>query len=183
MTDMLPVAVHVPVIGSYNSAVAVPWPPPPAASTFPFRRRVAVPKAWNVVMPPVDFQVPVAGSYSSALVRKLPPTPPATRTVPLDRRTALGLWRPVAMEPVTRNVNGPAAMALLAIVAARSNDSAPRRVEIPTPFFTERALFSRTNSDQRAEVGSQRFATANPSTGGSEGSTTIHLPWSLRRTH
>jgi len=53
------------------------------------------------------------------------------------------------MDPVTRNVNGPAAMALLAIVAARSNDSAPRRVEIPTPFFTERALFSRTNSRWR----------------------------------
>src|SRR5438874_730411 len=86
---------------------------------------------------------------------------------------ALGEWRPVANEPVELKVNGPPAMALLVIVAARSSDSAPRRVEIPTPFFTERALFSRTNSEQRAEVGS-------PS---SEGSITIHLPWSLRRTH
>src|SRR5213075_496648 len=118
-TDMLPVAVHVPVLGSYNSAVAVPWPPPPAKSTFPFRRRVAVPKAWGAVVLPVGFQAPVAGSYSSELVRKLAPTTPTTRTVPLERRITLGEWRAVANEPVELNVNGPPAMAALAIVAVR----------------------------------------------------------------
>src|SRR2546421_8548423 len=88
-------------------------------------------------MLPVAFQVPVAGLYSSALARKLPPTPSATRTVPLDRRMAFGEWRAVAMEPVTRKVKGPAAMAAPAIVAARSTTSAPRAVDIVTALLTD----------------------------------------------
>ena len=69
---MLPVAVNVPVAGSYSSAlarVAAAVSPPPVMSTFPLGSNVAVWSYLAVVMLPVAVNVPVAGSYSSALAR------------------------------------------------------------------------------------------------------------------
>jgi len=58
---------------------------PPATSTMPLGRRVAVWESRAVLKLPVSEQVPVAGSYSSALVRApVPSFPPATSTVPLS---------------------------------------------------------------------------------------------------
>ena len=66
-----PVALQVPVAGSYSSALAS-WPPldppsPPATSTLPLGSKVAVATLRAVVIDPVALHVPVAGSYSSAL--------------------------------------------------------------------------------------------------------------------
>jgi hypothetical protein len=81
-----PVDVHVPLAGSYSSALARVAPPslPPATSTFPLGSRVAE-WSWRAARgDPVAAQVPLAGSYSSAL--RLPP--PATRTQPLGNSVA-----------------------------------------------------------------------------------------------
>ena len=69
---MLPVAVHVPVAGSYSSALAKGCSQssmPPATSTCPFGSNVAVCESRAVAMLPVAVHVPVAGSYSSALAK------------------------------------------------------------------------------------------------------------------
>ena len=60
---MLPVAVKVPVAGSYSSAVArsLTGPTPPAISTFPVGSSVAVWPLRVVVMLPVGAKVPVEG--------------------------------------------------------------------------------------------------------------------------
>src|SRR5579884_1307822 len=53
---MLPVAMKLPVAGSYNSALARIWPEsssPPAISTSPLARRVAVCPVRGTVMAPV----------------------------------------------------------------------------------------------------------------------------------
>src|SRR5215472_13691910 len=76
-----PVFAHVPVAGSYNSALrraasklpaSQPYPeplqPPPATSTWPPRSRVAVWPDRATFIAPVAAQLPVAGSYSSAFV-------------------------------------------------------------------------------------------------------------------
>ena len=82
---ILPVAVHTPVAGSYNSALAkVPLMlPPPATSTCPFGSNVAVCKEREVVILPVAVHIPIAGSYSSAL------SPLATSTCPFGSNVAV----------------------------------------------------------------------------------------------
>jgi hypothetical protein len=62
---MLPVAVNVPAFGSYSSALTNPSPP--AMSTNPLGKSVAVCDCLATVMLPVAVNAPVAGSYSSAL--------------------------------------------------------------------------------------------------------------------
>src|SRR6185295_14156982 len=65
------------------------WPKPPATSTRPSRRSVAVGEARQSTIAPVDVQDPVAGSYTSAIFDGLEPVvPPATSTVPSGRSTA-----------------------------------------------------------------------------------------------
>ena len=82
----LPVEVKVPVVGSYNSALAramvLPfWPP--AISTLPSFSNVAVCKQRAVFMLPVSVKVPVVGSYNSALASTLLlQPPPAISTLP-----------------------------------------------------------------------------------------------------
>src|SRR5581483_10815107 len=73
------VAVQVPLLGSYSSAVAsmvqVTMPllstqiSPPATRTSPSGNRAAWWPLRAVVMAPVGVQVPLLGSYSSAVAR------------------------------------------------------------------------------------------------------------------
>ena len=90
----LPVAVQVPLAGSYSSALArsrwrllqVPLRRAPCrwAATSPCATARAVPRL------PVAVQVPLAGSYSSALARLLSMlVPPATSTLPLGSNVAV----------------------------------------------------------------------------------------------
>src|SRR5205807_523710 len=88
----LPVPVHVPVAGSYSSALlrakqlcgGGPQLKPPATRTLPFGSKVAVCPSRSVLRSAVRFHVPAAGSYSSALLKDLLLSlPPATRTLPL----------------------------------------------------------------------------------------------------
>jgi hypothetical protein len=104
------VAVKVPVVGLYSSALArlQPLPQnPPAIKTWPLGRSVAVAAARGVVIEPVALNVPVMGLYSSALARTTTPegsTPPATKTWPLVRSVAVEASRAVVMEPVALKV-------------------------------------------------------------------------------
>ena len=87
-------AVHVPLAGSYSSALLRPLPllPTPAAtSTLPLGSNVAVCDRRAVVRLPVSLQLPLAGSYSSALLTatKLASYPPATSTLPLGSNVAV----------------------------------------------------------------------------------------------
>jgi hypothetical protein len=72
---MLPVAVKVPVVGLYNSALLRALESasnPPVTNTMPLFSNVAV---WNKrveVILPVAEKVPVAGLYSSALDKGVP---------------------------------------------------------------------------------------------------------------
>jgi uncharacterized membrane protein len=62
---MLPVAVNIPVTGSYSSALArtvVTYQTPPVMSTFPLLNNVAICPALAVVMLPVAVNIPVTGS-------------------------------------------------------------------------------------------------------------------------
>ena len=96
---MLPVDVHVPVAGSYSSAVSatstlMPSMPAPATRTLPLGRSVAVWDARCRLMLPVVVQVPVAGSKSSADEMAWPVLllllrPPVTSTLPSGRSVAV----------------------------------------------------------------------------------------------
>jgi len=88
------VAVQVPLVGSYSSALAEGFKlvsSPPATSTIPLDSNVAVCSSRAVLRLPVAVQVPLVGSYSSALAEavKLLSTPPATSTIPLDSKVAV----------------------------------------------------------------------------------------------
>jgi hypothetical protein len=62
---MLPVGVKVLLAGSYNSALAsVLLPKPPAMSTFPFGRRVAVGATRPTPMLPVAVNNPAEGPFT-----------------------------------------------------------------------------------------------------------------------
>src|SRR5215470_3383657 len=81
-----------------QTRVSRPVHQPPATSTRPLGRRVAVSLARAVCIEPVAAHVPVAGLYSSALATGRPVTsppmiPPATSTLPS--------WSSVAVAPVT----------------------------------------------------------------------------------
>src|SRR6266568_3511799 len=108
---ILPVRVHVPAAGLYNSAEAMAnisglsCSPvsPPATSTWPFISGTAVWFSRATFILPVRLHVPVAGLYSSAEVRALPPEtfiPPMTSTLPFDSRAALWFSRATFMLPV-----------------------------------------------------------------------------------
>src|ERR671938_519346 len=114
---MLPVAVHVPEVGSYNSAVALP---PPATRTFPSARSVAVSFVRPVVMLCVLDHVPLLGLKSSALSQL---HPPATNTVPLRSKAAMCVVRPVLMLPVAVHtpVEGSYSSAVAVAVHPRAN--------------------------------------------------------------
>ena len=96
-----PVAVHDPEPGSYSSEEDSGEPPavlePPATSTLPFGRSVAVGMSRPVASEPVVVQVPAAGSYSSAEDTlgggSGPPLlagqPPATSTLPFGSSVAV----------------------------------------------------------------------------------------------
>src|SRR6266550_1814719 len=97
----LPVAVHVPLAGSYSSALLKTRPLfPPATSTLPLGRSVAVCWARAVPRLPVAVHVPVAGSYSSALLKAGPLFPPATSTLPVGSSVAVCQERAVTRPPV-----------------------------------------------------------------------------------
>jgi hypothetical protein len=69
---MLAAVENVPLVGSYNSALAkttLLLAEPPAMRTFPLFSNVAVWKERGVVMEPVAVNVAVIGSYNSALER------------------------------------------------------------------------------------------------------------------
>ena len=92
---MLPVTVHIPVAGSYSSAVAVAKAlktPPPATSTSPFASNVAVWCTRAVAMLPVAVHILVVGSYCSAVAvmkEALLTPPPATSTSPFGNNVAV----------------------------------------------------------------------------------------------
>src|SRR5262249_30649174 len=62
----LAVALHVPVFGSYSSAV-LREEPPPTTNTFPSGSNVAVLPLPALLRLPVKLQTPVDGSYNSAV--------------------------------------------------------------------------------------------------------------------
>jgi len=88
----LPVAIHVPVAGSYNSQLAVEvaeltWPP--VTSTFPLDNKVAVCVVRPMAIGALAVHPPAAGSYSSELARRtVPLKPPTTSTLPLGNKVA-----------------------------------------------------------------------------------------------
>src|SRR3984957_11262194 len=81
---MVPASDQLPVRQSYSSAVAMSYALPPATSTFPFCKSVAVWPLRGVIMGIVAVHVPVAGLYNCAFV--VPP--PATSTCPLGNNVA-----------------------------------------------------------------------------------------------
>src|SRR5207249_10757112 len=99
----LPVAVHVPLAGSYSSAL-LKTPSqslnPPATSTLPLGSSVAVCRSRAVPRLPVAVHVPLAGSYSSALLKAGPWFPPATSTLPLGSSVAVCRQRAVTRLPM-----------------------------------------------------------------------------------
>jgi hypothetical protein len=82
---IFPVAVQVPLTGSYSSTRASS----PVTSTLPSRSKVASAPSWGPSMFPVSDQVPLAGSYTSADVSFSAGPPPATSTRPSRSRTAI----------------------------------------------------------------------------------------------
>ena len=62
LPGILPVAVHVPVVGLYNSALdSEPLLKPPAASTSPLASNINANDSRPVAMLPVFVQAPVVG--------------------------------------------------------------------------------------------------------------------------
>ena|SRR5438477_11323621 len=141
---MLPVAVQVPVAGSYNSALdKAPLLKPPAASTFPLESNVSANDSRPVVILPVAVHVPVAGLYSSALARGgavqqvFGSKPPATSTSPSASRVVVWLTRGTFMLPVLLNPPEPAragiAMHTASPRATKPNQGNERIGFEPTP--------------------------------------------------
>ena len=93
--------LHVPVVGSYSSALA-PLAPAPTTSTFPLGSNVDVGRKRGMLRLPVKLHVPVDGSYNSAVLgggwfgNELS----TTRTLPLGSSVAVGYWRGVLRLPV-----------------------------------------------------------------------------------
>src|SRR2546425_9607245 len=83
---------------------------PPATSTSPFGKRVAVCQARGWSMLPVGLHAPVRGSYSSADANDLndlssfESMPPATRTFPSGSSVAVWSLRATLMLPVERHL-------------------------------------------------------------------------------
>ena len=93
---MSPVAVQDPLPGSYTSAEAVdlllPSEVPPATSTLPSGKSVAVCPRRTRTMFPVTVHDPVLGSYSSAVGQPISRPfggPPATSTLPSGSNVAV----------------------------------------------------------------------------------------------
>src|SRR5438132_3464534 len=103
---MLPVKLHVPVVGSYNSAdcqdsVSMLLEPPPATSTRPSSRSVAVCPTRPEFGLAVCVHVPVAGSYNSATSDEPTlPLPPTNSTLLLFRRVAVAPSSSLCVLPV-----------------------------------------------------------------------------------
>jgi hypothetical protein len=77
---MLPVAVTVPVEGSYSSAFRDSM-----SRTLPSGSRVAETTSVDAVIAPVAVKAPVDGSYNSRVAEP----PPAIRTLPLGSKVAV----------------------------------------------------------------------------------------------
>src|SRR5205823_1230797 len=97
-TLRLPVTLHVPVAGSYSSAVlrALLTRKPPVIRTLPLDSSVAVWLLRAVLSVPVPVHVPVIGSYNSALLTSAQVCgggpqlkPPATNTLPFGNSVAV----------------------------------------------------------------------------------------------
>ncbi|SRR5258706_12144076 len=104
-----PVRRHVPLAGSYSSAVpsnprlcAEAWPTsPPTTSTWPLVSSVAVWPERAALSAPVTVHIPETGSYSSALLSTPElPRPPETRTLPLGSNVAVWPVRATLRLPV-----------------------------------------------------------------------------------
>src|SRR5687767_6469782 len=93
---MLPVTVHVPVTGSYSSALRSA-PTPPTTNTFPLANSTAECPQRDRCRLPVVAHVSETGSKSSALVKGFPPLsrPPVTNTFPLVSKVAVWLPRKI----------------------------------------------------------------------------------------
>src|SRR5437879_5496843 len=97
---MVPLVVHVPVPGAYNSELVGHVLPqsgePSPTRTLPFSK--GTPKSGPPEFKlPVSVQVLVPGSYTSALARPLHDAPPATKTCPLGSRVIKGAVRATCM--------------------------------------------------------------------------------------
>src|SRR5438874_1626239 len=124
---MLPVTVHIPVAGSYSSALAKTslLLSPPATSTCPFGSNVAVCMRRSVVMLRVAVHTPVAGSYSSALAKSLLLfRPPATSTCPFGSNVAV--WSQRALRRLSVSVH--------VLVVGSYNSEGPQRPVEPAPL-------------------------------------------------
>ena len=112
-----------------QTRVSRPVHQPPATSTRPLGRSVAVSLARAVCIEPVAVHVPVAGSYSSALATGRPVTspptiPPATSTLPS--------WSSVAAAPVTAKGMCPVAENVRVAGLYSSAVAVPRRPPAPS---------------------------------------------------
>jgi len=131
---ILPVAVKIPVEGSYNSALSrIEYlvPKPPQIRTLPSGSRTALCTNRGVDIVPVTVNVPLTGSYSSALSRiVLPPAkvacvcPPAIRTLPSGSRVALCPDLDIVISPVAANEPEAWDLEGAALMAAANNNIA-----------------------------------------------------------
>jgi hypothetical protein len=109
---MFPVAVNVPVAGSYSSALAIPeLKPPPAIKTLPSWSRVAVWRKRGVVMLPVAVNVPADCAIKEARVAVCPSRGvvmlPVAVNVPADWAMTIG-----ARPPTPKKRSGSTKLAL-----------------------------------------------------------------------
>src|SRR5882757_6350276 len=176
-----PVAVQLPVAGSYSSAEervsgasAERMRSPPATSTRPSGSSVAEWPYRSPVMPPVGDQPPVAGSYNSA--EESPPlaydcpsvTPPATSTRPSASTVAVCSRRPMPSGAAADQ--SPTAGSYSAVSA-----TAVSRLSQPPTASTRPSCSSTGPSNRpchRISIGSARAA-ARRLTGAEDGVVTV----------
>src|SRR5450759_3810917 len=131
----------------------LPLPTPPAASTSPFGRSVAVWLPRAVVMLPLTAHLPVAGLYSSALVREpvaLPP--PATSISPFASSVAVWPARAVVMLPAGVQVlELPRAGTAVLTISPMANNPANTsfRIAPDLSMFTRVMVTSNGKMDRR----------------------------------
>src|ERR1700722_11234930 len=148
----VPVVLHVPLTGSYNSPVAarvcVTWPPPlttcnpPATKTFPLINIVAVCSCLAVASAPFVVHKPVAGSYNSEIaIEFVVSYPPATSNLPLDNNVVVCATLTKVNGLFVKN--GDAAFAEKAAVASTPTKTDARIKRIIPFFFISVAVWVR----------------------------------------
>ena len=167
---MIPVGVHDSVRGSYSSAEASSGVPPyfvnplqlcpPATSTLPSGRSVAVCPPRASIMVPVAVHDSVRGSYSSAVDSPIPISsdPPTTRTRPSASRTreahregcSCSQWRstPTPRSPLSGSLSHRAGR------AAPGGSIAPDPTRAPPPNATTSSTAMTTRASRREARGS-----------------------------